>query len=234
MITVIFCAIILFYSIVFHEIAHGYAAYRNGDMTAFSAGRLTLNPIKHIDFIGSIIVPLLAYKFFGFAFGWAKPVPYNPNNLKNKKYGELQVASAGVLTNFFIAFISLFIFYTLKHYYFVSSDLKDILVFIVTVNIFLGLFNLLPFPPADGFSIFSELASLSRNFFLGIRNLFSSKKIYKPEYKVENSNIRNWSFYIKSLFSNPFMMIGIIFVAVQVFGFLVPYILSFINFLFSF
>ncbi|MEI6352943.1 MAG: site-2 protease family protein [Candidatus Nomurabacteria bacterium] len=234
MITVIFCAIILFYSIVFHEIAHGYAAYRNGDMTAFNAGRLTLNPIKHLDFLGSIIVPIISYKVFGFAFGWAKPVPYNPNNLKDKKYGELQVASAGVITNFFIAFVSVVIFYIIKHYYFVSPDLKDILMFISTVNIFLGLFNLLPFPPADGFSIFSELTSLSRNLFLSIRNLFSNKKIYKPEYKGDNSNIRNWSFYIKSLFSNPFMMIGIIFVAVQVFALLVPYILSFINFLFSF
>lgn len=234
MLTTLFFAIILFYSIVFHEIAHGYAAYRNGDMTAYNAGRLTLNPVKHIDFIGSIIVPIISYFAFSFAFGWAKPVPYRPENLKNKKYGELEVASAGILVNFFIVLISIVLFYILKSNSLMNPALQNILVLTTTINLFLGLFNLLPFPPADGFSIFSELFTHLRSFFLNIKNKFKKKKVYEASYVNENNPIRNKSLYIKSLFSNPLMMIAIIFLAVNVFSLLVPYILSFINFLYSF
>lgn len=234
MLTTVFFAIILFYSIVFHEIAHGYAAYRNGDMTAYNAGRLTLNPLKHIDFIGSIIVPIISYFAFHFAFGWAKPVPYNPNNIKHKKYGELEVASAGILTNIFIAGLSLLLFYVLKGQSLMNPGLQNILVLTTTINLFLALFNLLPFPPADGFSIFSELFTHIRSGYLNLKNKFSKRKTYQADYVDANNPIRNKSFYIKSLFSNPFMMIIIIFVAVNIFGMLVPYILSFINFLFSF
>lgn len=208
MITTIFFIIILFYSIVFHEIAHGYAAYRNGDMTAYNAGRLTLNPLKHIDMIGSILVPVIAYFTLGFAFGWAKPVPYNPNNIKDKKYGELEVASAGVLTNIFIAILALAIFYIFKFSSLIVLDqgIQNLLITTTTINLFLAVFNLLPFPPADGFSIFSEL------------------------FKIKSST----SIKIKSLFYNPIAMIAIIFVAVNVFNLLIPYILKFIYFMYSF
>ncbi|MFO0743975.1 MAG: site-2 protease family protein [Candidatus Paceibacterota bacterium] len=233
MITSIFFIIILFYSIVFHEIAHGYAAYRNGDMTAFNAGRLTLNPLRHIDMIGSIIVPIISYFAFNFAFGWAKPVPYNPENIKHKKYGELEVASAGIIINLFIAGLAILIFYILKGQFLINSAVANILILTTTINLFLALFNLLPFPPADGFSIFSELFTHIRSFYVNIKNKFSKKKIYEANY-INNNPIRNKSFYIKSLFSNPFMMIVIIFVAVNVFSLLVPFVLSFINYLYSF
>jgi Zn-dependent protease len=233
MITSIFFIIILFYSIVFHEIAHGYAAYRNGDMTAFNAGRLTLNPLRHIDMIGSIIVPIISYFAFNFAFGWAKPVPYNPENIKHKKYGELEVASAGILINLFIAGLAILIFYILKGQFLINPAVANILILTTTINLFLALFNLLPFPPADGFSIFSELFTHIRFFYMNIKNKFIKKKIYETNY-IDNNPIRNKSFYIKSLFSNPFMMIVIIFVAVNVFSLLVPFVLSFINYLYSF
>jgi Zn-dependent protease len=235
MITAIFSAIIVIFSIVFHEIAHGYAAYRNGDMTAYNAGRLTLNPLKHIDIFGSILLPIfLILSKSSFMFAWAKPVPYNPDNLRGKKYAELEVASAGILTNFFIVLISVTLFYIFKNNSLMNPALEYILRKITTINLFLALFNLLPFPPADGFSIFSELFTHIRGFYLNLKNKFSKKKTYQASYVDNNNPIRSKSFYIKSLFSNPFMMIIIIFVAVNVFGMLVPYILSFINTLFSF
>lgn len=206
MITTIFFIIILFYSIVFHEIAHGYAAYRNGDMTAYNAGRLTLNPIKHIDPIGSILVPIFSFLSFGYAFGWAKPVPYNPNNIKDKKYAELEIASAGVLTNLFLGFLSIFVFYILRYLNLLNLDIKNILTTVTSINLFLAVFNLLPFPPADGFSIFSEL------------------------FKIK----REKSLKIKSLFYNPVVMFIMIFIAVSVFSLIVPFIFSFINYLYSF
>lgn len=230
----IFFIIILFYSIIFHEVAHGYAAYRNGDKTAYNLGRLTLNPISHIDLIGSIIVPIMSYFIFSFPFGWAKPVPYNPNNLKHKKYAELEVASAGILVNLFLVFIAVLIFYTLKYTGWLTGDISQILNLITSINLFLALFNLLPFPPADGFSIFSELFIHSKRWLIQFKNLFKSKKEYATSYTNDSYSSRNKLFSIKQLFSNPFLMIFIIFIAIQFFNLLVPYILSFIQFLYSF
>src|SRR3989344_5404399 len=100
----IFYIVIFIFSVVIHEVAHGFAAYREGDQTAYLAGRLTLNPLKHIDMIGSVVLPLaLVLTKAPFLFGWAKPVPYNPHNFKHHKRGTIMVAFAGVLTNFFIA-----------------------------------------------------------------------------------------------------------------------------------
>lgn len=208
MLTTIFFLIILLYSIIFHEVAHGYAAYRNGDMTAYNAGRLTLNPFSHLDLFGSVIVPFVSYYMFKTPFGWAKPVPYNPNNLnRNNKYAELEVASAGVLTNIFIGFLAVIIFHILRLFGLASIGVTTILQMVTSINLFLAAFNLLPFPPADGFSIFSEI------FFKKDRFIFFSHKI-------------------KAFFSNPATMIIVIFVAVQVFKILVPYILSFIDYLY--
>lgn len=232
----IFFIIILFYSIIFHEVAHGYAAYRNGDETAYRKGRLTLNPIPHIDLFGSIIVPIFSYFLFKIPFGWAKPVPYNPNNLKNNKYAELEVASAGIIVNFFLAFLSVLLFYILKYFAILDPKIFFILQLITSINIFLALFNLLPFPPADGFSIFSELYIHGKEFILKIKNLFRKKqnKEHLVYYRENPSNHRDLLFKIKHLFSNPFTMILIIFVAIQVFSYLVPYILKFIAYLYSF
>lgn len=152
----IFYFVALIVSIIIHEVAHGYAAYALGDQTAKLAGRLTLNPIAHIDPIGSIIVPLLgvlspAHIFFG----WAKPVPYNPYNLKNQRWGEAIVAFAGVGTNLFIALV----FGLLARYTLASGmgSFGEAAAIIALVNLFLGFFNLIPIPPLDGFTFLRGL-----------------------------------------------------------------------------
>ena len=101
-----FYIIILIYSIIIHEVSHGFVALWLGDPTAKYAGRLNLNPISHIDIWGSIIVPIAMFIMSGFAFGWAKPVPYNPYNLKNQKWGPLLVAVGGPGSNILIALIA--------------------------------------------------------------------------------------------------------------------------------
>ena len=137
-------------SVVVHEVSHGWMAYILGDPTAKMAGRLTLNPIPHIDPVGSIIVPLvLSLLPGGIVFGWAKPVPYNPNNLSNRKWGTIAVAAAGVLANFLIAIIFGIIIRLVSGtalppgFYFITSA-------IVVVNLALAIFNLVPIPPLDG------------------------------------------------------------------------------------
>lgn len=100
---IVFYLAILIYSVIIHEISHGVVALWLGDLTAKYAGRLNLNPLKHIDPFGSVILPVLLMMSTGFAFGWAKPVPYNPYNLRNQKWGPVLVALAGPITNFIIA-----------------------------------------------------------------------------------------------------------------------------------
>src|SRR5665213_608206 len=100
----IFTIVILILSVIMHEVAHGYAAYMLGDPTAKNAGRLTLNPLAHIDLFGSILVPaILVLTNAGVLFGWAKPVPYNPFNLRNQRWGDAIVGAAGVGTNLLLA-----------------------------------------------------------------------------------------------------------------------------------
>lgn len=149
--TITFELAILIVSIVIHEVAHGYAANALGDPTAKLSGRLTLNPIKHIDVVGSVLVPaFLIVTNAGILFGWAKPVPYNPYNLSNKRWGEAIVAFAGPGTNLFIA---LLLGFTAR---FGVGALPDPFILIATVasfvNLFLGLFNLIPLPPLDGYT----------------------------------------------------------------------------------
>ncbi|MFA6353679.1 MAG: site-2 protease family protein [Candidatus Paceibacterota bacterium] len=163
----IFYILILVMSIVIHEISHGFMAEYFGDDTARNAGRLTLNPISHIDLFGSILLPaVLILSSTGFIFGWAKPVPYNPNNLSNRKWGTIAVAAAGVLANFFIAIIFGIIIrltsgMTLQpNFYFITSA-------IVIVNLALAIFNLVPIPPLDGSKIlFSFLPERAFSFIL--------------------------------------------------------------------
>ena len=148
-INIIFALIILIMSIVIHELSHGYTAYYFGDPTAKLAGRLTLNPFKHLDMVGSLIVPLVAYSLTGFIFGWAKPVPYNPYNLRNTKVAEIMVAAAGVMSNFLIAiFFGLIIRFGIA-----SATFVDAASLIVLINVVLGTFNLIPIPPLDGSKI---------------------------------------------------------------------------------
>lgn len=148
----ILALVVLMFSIIAHEVAHGYAANSLGDPTARLSGRLTLNPIPHIDLMGSIVIPaLLIFGHSPILFGWAKPVPYNPYNLKNQRWGEALVAVAGSATNILLAII-----FGLLVRFGVSFGLSEaVLSFAATiafVNLFLGLFNLIPFPPLDGFT----------------------------------------------------------------------------------
>lgn len=157
-INTIFYLIVLIMSVVIHEVSHGYAAYFLGDQTARLQGRLTLNPIKHLDLWGSLIVPLIFFiSHTGFMFGWAKPVPFNPNNLRDKKWGVLIVASAGVIANFVIAIIFGVLMRTAHIYGFDSQSFLDITKNIVWLNIVLAVFNLIPIPPLDGSKILFSL-----------------------------------------------------------------------------
>ncbi len=144
-------------SVVVHEVAHGFVALKFGDKTALYAGRLTLNPIKHLDLYGSIIIPFfLVLVQSPFFFGWAKPVPYNPLNLTNKRWGTVAVASAGIVANLFLA-----LFFGMAIRFGVGSvaslELISFLSSIVGINIGLAIFNLVPIPPLDGSKILFSL-----------------------------------------------------------------------------
>jgi len=156
----IFYVIVLIMSVVVHEFAHGYVAYRLGDDTAKLSGRLTLNPIKHLDLFGSIILPLiLIVTHAGFVLGWAKPVPYNPRNLRNGKNGDVMVAVAGVAANLLLVIIfSLIIRFApaigIPAFDPSSPDpFYKITTAIVLLNLVLMFFNLIPIPPLDGSKI---------------------------------------------------------------------------------
>jgi Zn-dependent protease len=152
---ILIIAIFLF-SVVIHEVAHGEVAYYMGDPTAKYAGRLTLNPIKHLDPVGSIIVPgflILASMAtgVGLIFGWAKPVPINPRNFRDQKYGAAKVGLAGPLANISLAIVfgMLLRFFPFGADHF-SQSLIVVFGYIVWVNLLLAVFNLLPIPPLDG------------------------------------------------------------------------------------
>ena len=153
-------AIPLLYAIIFHELAHGWMAYRFGDPTAKMMGRLSLNPLKHLDPIGTTML-------FLFGFGWAKPVPVNLNNIQDKKKGMLLVASAGIIANMILAFIALLLNHLISPGE--SSILGTALYFMAHINIILAAFNLIPLPPLDGSKIVMYLAPANvRNLFLRI------------------------------------------------------------------
>ncbi len=158
----IFQIAILIFSVVIHEVSHGYAAYWLGDSTAKYQGRLTLNPLKHLDPMGSVILPILLYiSHAGFLIGWAKPVPYNPYNLRNQRWGDAVVAVAGPLSNIAIALVfGLFLRFGFSSglLSIENSGIFQITTYIVYINLLLAIFNLVPIPPLDGskilFSVF--------------------------------------------------------------------------------
>lgn len=144
--------IILLFSVIVHEVMHGLVALKFGDHTAERAGRLTLNPIPHIDLFGTILLPaLLIFTGSPILFGWAKPVPVNPLNFSSLRRGELFVAAAGILANFSLAVIAAIIFHILNALpQTFPALLGSLLRFTVLINLVLGIFNLFPIPPLDG------------------------------------------------------------------------------------
>lgn len=146
---IFFYLIVLIFSVVIHEVSHGSVANMLGDQTAKNAGRLTLNPLPHLDFMGSFLVPvflLILTQGRGPIFGWAKPVPVNPYNLRNPRWDTAKVAIAGAGSNFAIAII----FGLALRFLPLPFQLAVLFSAIILLNLLLGIFNLVPLPPLDG------------------------------------------------------------------------------------
>lgn len=148
--TFVLLSVPLLYSIIVHELAHGWVAYRMGDPTAKWHGRLTLNPLKHLDPIGTVML-------FLFGFGWAKPVPVNLNNIDDHRKGLILVSSAGIIANIIFAFLAILVYRILSP----SPDgpLGTMLYYLAQINIMLAAFNLIPIPPLDGSKILAGFMS---------------------------------------------------------------------------
>jgi len=161
LIDTLFIIAVIIFSVIIHEVMHGVAADSLGDPTARYAGRLTLNPIPHLDMFGSIILPILcALSPGGFLFGWAKPVPYNPYNLfRAPRWGEAIVAAAGPASNLALALLGgLLIRLQL------FPDIAGVLMYIVAINVSLMVLNLIPVPPLDGSKILSSVLPKSLGY----------------------------------------------------------------------
>ncbi|WP_165246990.1 site-2 protease family protein [Adlercreutzia sp. ZJ141] len=148
-------------AIVFHEVAHGFAAYKLGDPTAKTAGRLSLNPAKHVDPFGTIIMPLMLMAIGGPVFGYAKPVPYNPRYFKDIRKGDMLVGMAGPVANLCMALVSALLLFIVAQFaplgiptgFSVISVLIDFFYLSIMLNLYLMFFNLIPLPPLDGSSL---------------------------------------------------------------------------------
>ena len=167
--------IVIIISLSVHEAAHAFVAYRCGDSTAKDQGRLTLNPLAHIDPIGTVLLPFVLSLLGGYIFGWARPVPYNPYNLRNRRRDEFLVAVAGPISNFLQAFLGTIVLTLVRLA--IGSDLVIstsvaywslfTLYIYIRLNCMLGFFNLIPLPPLDGskiFTVFLEGEALQRYY----------------------------------------------------------------------
>ncbi len=152
----IILSVLLLYSVIFHELAHGWIAYKMGDSTAKWLGRLTLNPVKHIDPFGSLMLLIVG-------FGWAKPVPVNLGNIPHEKQrmGLILVSAAGVTANIIIAFAALLLFRLISPE--LSGMEGKVLLLLARINLILAAFNLIPIPPLDGSKILMGFAPASVN-----------------------------------------------------------------------
>lgn len=157
---------------VLHELAHGLVAYWLGDDTAKAEGRLTLNPLKHLDPVMSFVMPLLLFISGGPIFGGAKPVPINTRNLKFGAWGMALVGVAGPLTNFLIAFVAFLVGYFTGGLFDTTGIVGMIFSYIIMINLGFGVFNLLPVPPLDGSRVLYAIAPD------GVRNVMASMERY--------------------------------------------------------
>ena len=157
---ILFQILILVFSVIVHEISHGFIALRFGDSTAKDLGRLTLNPLKHLDLFGSLLLPLMLALLHAPVIGWAKPVPYDPRNLKNPKKESGLIALAGPLSNLLVAAVFGIIVRSMVLFGPLSATSQIMLVLfnvVILLNIALALFNLIPIPPLDGSGILFSL-----------------------------------------------------------------------------
>lgn len=158
--------VIFLLSLTVHECAHAFAAEKSGDPTGRYLGRITLNPIPHIDILGTVIFPLIAYTSGAMMFGWAKPVPFNPMNLRDRRWGEIFIALAGPLSNILLVILFMIIGKLVVSdsrilaygLYYENDDPVVMLISTgIKLNIVLAVFNLIPIPPLDGHHVLRNL-----------------------------------------------------------------------------
>jgi len=155
----VFQLVVFIFSVMVHEISHGFVAEKLGDKTARLAGRLTLNPLVHLDPFGSILLPISLYFLTGggFVLGWAKPVPYNPENLRDPRVGGAKIAAAGPLSNLFLAVVFGVMTRIILSFIPFLAPLASFFAVIVYINVLLAVFNLVPLPPLDGSKVLFAL-----------------------------------------------------------------------------
>ena len=168
--SIIISLFVLLFAITVHEASHGWMALQRGDPTAYSLGRITLNPLAHIDPMGTIILPLILVVMGVPPFGWAKPVPVNPYNFRNPRRDNLLVSAAGPFSNLTVAFIAFAGIQILKlinpnmlagraGFFNLGTGLFLILYYTILINVILAIFNLIPIPPLDGSGVLTGLLS---------------------------------------------------------------------------